>query len=241
MHRPIGALTTFALLAATATASLAATETFRGRGNEPSWSVEKTADAIIFQPMEGEPVTVAPVPAPREDGNAELYEASVDGTPFSLTISGAVCVDTMSGMPFPNTVTVAIGGDSFAGCGGEPATLLHGEWMIAEINGAAPTAGSTPTLLFDAEGNLNGNGSCNRFFGAYTLTGEGLTVGDIGASMMACEEPLMAQEMLLLDILKGVGRFEIGADGALILHDTDGRSITARPVACARRTKPRDR
>ena len=135
-------------------------------------------------------------------------------------------------MPFPNTVTVAIGADTFTGCGGEPVTLLLGDWMIAEINGKAPVTGSTPTLAFDAEGKLSGGGSCNRFFGGYTLSGEGLTVGDIGASMMACEEPLMDQEMLILDILEGVGRFEIGADGALILHENgEGRTIIARPVA----------
>ncbi len=228
----IRTLTASTLLVATATVSMAATETFRGRGNEPFWSVEKTAEAIVFQPMEGEPVTVAPLPSPRKDGNAEVYESSVEGAPFTLSIADAVCADTMSGMPFPNTVTVAIGGDTFTGCGGEPVTLLLGEWMIAEIDGKAPAAGSTPTLAFDADGQLNGNGSCNRFFGGYTLTGEGLTMGEIGASMMACEEPLMAQEMMFLDILKGVGRFEIGTDGALILHDDgEGRTIVARPVA----------
>ena len=57
-------------------------------------------------------------------------------------------------------------------------TLLLGDWIIAEINGKAPVAGSTPTVTFDADGKLNGNGSCNRFFGGYTLSGEGLTVGD---------------------------------------------------------------
>jgi heat shock protein HslJ len=232
MLRPIHTLAAFALLAATGTAALAAAETFRGRGNEPFWSVEKTGEAIVFTPMDGAPVTVAPVPAPRKDGNAEIYEADAGGTPFALTIADAVCADTMSGMPFPNTVTVATGGDTFTGCGGEPVTLLLGDWMIAEIGGNAPAAGSMPTLAFAADGTLNGNGSCNRFFGGYTLSGEGLAVGEIGASMMACEEPLMAQEMLLLDILKGVGRFEIGADGALILHDDGGnRTIVARPVA----------
>jgi heat shock protein HslJ len=50
--------------------------------------------------------------------------------------------------------------------------------------------------------------------------------------MMACEAPLMDQELLILDILEGVGRFEIGADGALILHENgEGRTIIARPVA----------
>lgn len=232
MNRLIRTVTAFALLTSTATASLAATETFRARGNEPFWSVEKTADAIIFRPMEGEAVTVAPLPAPRMDGNAEIYEATVGGAPFALTIADAVCADTMSGMPFPNSVTVAIGADTFTGCGGEPVTLLLGDWMIAEINGKPPVTGSTPTLTFDAEGKLSGGGSCNRFFGSYVLSGEGLTVGDIGASMMACEEPLMDQELLILDILEGADRFEIGSDGALILHEGgEGRTIVARPVA----------
>ncbi len=232
MNRLIRTATAVALFASTASVSLAATETFRGRGNEPFWSVEKTADAIVFRPMEGEPVTVSPLPSPRKDGDAEIYEATVGAETFALTIGGAVCTDTMSGMPFPKTVTVAIGADTFAGCGGEPVTLLLGDWMIAEINGKAPVKGSTPTLAFDAEGKLSGGGTCNRFFGGYALSGEGLTVGNIGASMMACEEPLMDQEMLLLDILEGVGRFEIGADGALILHeDGEGRTIVARPVA----------
>jgi heat shock protein HslJ len=232
MNRPIRTLAAFALFAFSATDSIAATETFRARGNEPFWSVEKTADGIVFRPMEGEPVTVAPLPAPRKDGNAEVYEGNAGGKPVVLTIADAVCVDTMSGMPFPNAVTVAIGADTFTGCGGEPGTLLLGDWMIAEINGKPPVAGSTPTLAFDAEGKLSGGGSCNRFFGTYALTGEGLTVSGIGASMMACETPLMDQEMLILDILEGVGRFEIGPDGALILHENgEGRTIIARPVA----------
>ena len=232
MIRTIPALAAVALFAASAPVALAAAETFRARGNEPFWSVEKTAEAIVFRPMEGEPVTVAPTPEPRIDGKAEIYEATAGGRPFALTIADTVCADTMSGMPLPNTVTVTIGGDTFAGCGGEPVTLLLGEWMIAEIDGKAPVTGSTPTLAFDADGKLNGNGSCNRFFGGYTLSGEGLTIAEVGSSMMACEEPVMAQEMLFLDVLKSVSRFEIGADGALILHDDGGsRTIVARPMA----------
>jgi heat shock protein HslJ len=232
MNHLIRTLTAFALLTTTATVSIAAEETFRARGNEPFWSVEKTADGIVFRPMEGEAVTVAPVPAPRRDGGTEIFEATAGGKPFALAIADTVCTDTMSGMPFPKSVTVAIGADTFTGCGGEPVTLLLGDWMIAEINGKPPVTGSTPTLTFDAEGKLSGGGSCNRFFGGYGLTGEGLTVGDIGASMMACEEPLMDQEMLILDILEGVGRFEIGPNGALILHGNgEGRTIVARPVA----------
>lgn len=226
MNRLIHTATAFTLLASTASIAMTPTETFRARGNEPFWSVEKTADAITFRPMEGEPLTVTPAPAPRTDGDAEIYEAMAGGKPFVLTVSDAVCTDTMSGMPFPNTVTLAIGAETFEGCGGEPMSLVLGEWTIAGIDGKPPVAESTPTLAFDAEGKVSGNGSCNRFFGSYTLTGEGLTVGEVGSSMMMCDEPLMDQERVMFDILAGVARFEIGTDGVLILHDHDGRTIS---------------
>ncbi|MFN8831453.1 MAG: META domain-containing protein [Labrys sp. (in: a-proteobacteria)] len=230
MIRFVRPATAVALLLSAASASIAETDTLRGRGNEPFWSVEKTAESITFRPMDGEPATVSPVPTPRKDGNADIYEATVSGETFVLTIADTVCTDTMSGMPFPKSVTVALGAKTFSGCGGEPVTLLLGEWMIAEIDGKPAVAGSTPTIRLEPDGTLNGNGSCNRFFGSYALTGEGLTVGDFGSSMMMCEEPLMHQERAVLDILKAVGGFAIGEDGALILRGGDGRTITARPV-----------
>ena len=219
------------LLVSSASVSIAARETFRARGNEPFWSVEKTTEAIIFTPMDGAPVTVSPVPAPRADRNAEIYEATAGDERFVLTIAGAVCTDTMSGMPFPKSVTVVLGDKTLSGCGGEPVSLLLGEWMIAEIDGKPAVAGSTPTVKFEAEGRLSGHGSCNRFFGGYALSGEGLTTGDVGSSMMMCDQPLMDQETAILDVLKGLGGFGIGEDGSLILRAGDGRTIIARPVA----------
>lgn len=231
MNRTIRTALAAALLAAAATAPAMAAETFRARGNEPFWSVEVGAEGIVFTPMEGAPVTVVPVPAARQDGKAMIYEAKAGGTPFLLTVADAVCADTMTGMPFPKTVTVALGDQAYSGCGGEPAALLIGDWMIAAIDGKAPVSGSTPNLSFEAEGKLAGGGSCNRFFGGYALTGEGLAISEMGSSMMACDEPLMVQDQAILGILKGVTRFEIGTDGALILHDGEGRTLRARPVA----------
>ena len=116
-------------------------------------------------------MTVAPPPSPRQDGNAEVYEATAGGKSLVLTIASKVCTDTMSGMPFPKSVTVALGAQILNGCGGEPATLLHGAWLITQINGKPIIAGSTPGLKFetDSKVNGNGNGSCNRFFGGYQL------------------------------------------------------------------------
>ncbi len=212
-------------------ASANGSDSFRAQGNEPFWSLRMTDSDITFQPMEGSAVTVTPLPSPRQDGNAAVYEATAGGESLVLTIASQVCTDTMSGMPFPKSVTVALGARILNGCGGEPATLLHGAWLITEINGKPIIAGSSPGLNFETDGKVNGNGSCNRFFGGYRLSGEGLTVGSVGASMMMCDEALMNQEGQIFKVLKELACFGIPGDGKLILRTNDGRTMTAKPDA----------
>ena len=229
MNRLALVLTTLALLAVPALAN--GTDNFRAQGNEPSWSVRMADGAMTFQPMDGEAVTVKPIPTPRQDGTIDIYEAKIGADSIALTIASKICTDTMSGMSFPKSVTVAIGSKTFTGCGGEPSTLLQGQWTITEIDGKPAIAGSTPTIGFETDGKVNGNASCNRFFGGYTLTGEGLTAGDLGASMMMCDQTLMDQETKVLEILKGLAGFGISEDGKLILRTNDGRTIIAAPAA----------
>lgn len=204
-------------------------EPFRAQGNEPSWSIRINDGAIMFEPMDGDAVRVAPIPASRQEGKAEIYEAKVGDDSFTLTIVDKVCADPMSGMPFPKSVTVALGDKTFSGCGGEPATLLQGQWLVIEIDGKPILAGTSPTVNFESGGKINGNATCNRFFGGYTLSGEGLAAGDLGASMMMCEQNLMDQEMKFLEILKDLATFGIIEDGKLVLRTGKGRSITAMP------------
>jgi len=121
-----------------------------------------------------------------------------------------------------------MGEKTYTGCGGEPATLLQGAWLITEINGKPIVVGSTPSLNFEADGKVNGNGSCNQYFGGYQLSGEGLTVGSVGAAMMMCDEALMEQERLVFEVLKQLASFGISEDGELLLRTNDGRVMTAK-------------
>jgi heat shock protein HslJ len=199
---------------------------FRAQGNEPFWSLTLSDGIITFQPMDGEAVTVKPAPAPRQEGNADIYEAAA----LTLTITGKICSDTMSGMPFPKTVTVASGGKSFSGCGGEPASLIRREWLITAIDGKPVVAGSSPSVTFKEGDKINGNASCNRFFGGYSLTGEGLSAGPLASTKMLCEDPLMAQENAVIDILENLTGFGVTDDGMLTLRAKDGRTLTAKPA-----------
>ena len=215
------------MLVVFAVAAAAAAAPFRAQGNEPFWSLRKTSDAIAFQPMGAATVTIAPVPAPTTEGGAEMFRASVEGETFVLSIADRICIDTMSGMPFPATVTVELGADGYAGCGGDPASLLRGTWKITAIDGAAPVADTDPSISFDEDGKVSGAASCNRFFGTFTLTGEGLSFDQMGASMMMCEEPVMAQERAVLGILESTTGFSVADNGSLTLNGSDGRTIAA--------------
>jgi len=164
---------------------------------------------------------------PTRDG-LRRYEGNLQGRPISATVSSQRCIDNMSGMPYPLTAEVRFDGRVLKGCGGNPADLLIGaEWVVEEITGGMLER-SRATLTFDADGRLSGRASCNSFFASYTLTGEGLGIGQAGTTRMACAPELMQQEARFLDILKQVQRFEIAADGALLLASGDGRRIKAR-------------
>jgi heat shock protein HslJ len=196
------------------------------RGNEPFWQIEVSDKAISFRTMDGETFTIEPVPQPVATDGGETYSATVDGQPFTLTVVDTVCTDTMSGMPHPKTVSVVLGERRLEGCGGQPADLLHGDWRIEEIGGKAVVAKSEPTLAFTTDGSINGNASCNRFFGSFSLTGEGLTFSDAATTMMACDQPIMDQEHALLEAFKTVRRFEVTAEGRLnLLGDEAGTLI----------------
>jgi heat shock protein HslJ len=167
------------------------------------------------------------LPDPTTEDGAKVFRANVEGETFVLSVASRVCTDTMSGMPFPKSVAVELGADSYAGCGGEPASLLHGTWKVTAINGEAPMPGTEPSISFDEDGKVSGAASCNRFFGTFTLTGEGLSFGQLGASMMMCDEPVMAQERAVLDTLESAIGFAVADDGSLTLNGSDGRTIVA--------------
>jgi heat shock protein HslJ len=210
-------------------AAVAATTVLRATGNEPGWRLDMNATGIVLTTPEGETRAGAPaIDTTFEDG-AVLYVATGDKGEVAVKVVDRVCSDSMSGMPHPQSVQVWFGGQELRGCGGDPASLLHGpEWSVEDIGGSAVVKDSKVTLNFGSDGNLSGGSSCNRFMTGYTLSGEALTISQSAGSMMMCDEPLMNQERAFLALLATVNQFSIDPDGALLLKSSDGRSIRAR-------------
>ncbi len=202
---------------------------FRATGNEPSWRLDIDSKEMTLLTNFGQDRLVAATPTAQVSDATTKYVGRTDQGELTATIVNKLCVDSMSGMPHPQSVTVVVGGTTLAGCGGEPASLLQGaEWTVVEIGGAPLATGSQVTLDFAPDGRVSGHASCNNFTSAYTLSGEGLAISQVAGTMMMCDAALMDQERRFLDALGGVKNFSIAADGALLLGTGDGRTIKAR-------------
>jgi heat shock protein HslJ len=208
----------------------ASSETWRAIGHEPSWSLVRSVNEMTLETDFGANRVSFEVPvAARIDESTLSYTALVNGETLRLTVERALCIDTMSGMPRPDRVTIVLGTKRLTGCGGEPASLLQGrDWTVASLAGKPVLQEPPITLTFAADGRLSGSASCNRFGAGYTVTGEGIAIEKGMSSMMACEEPVMAQEQLFLSLLERVSRFSFDPDGALLLHTNDNRLIAAK-------------
>lgn len=201
---------------------------FRAGGNEPGWRLDIAGERMTFTTQDGEK-RVTPTPAAQRTEAYTRYAARTDRGDLTVTIFDRMCRDTMTGMPHPHAVEVVVDRRKLTGCGGDPASLLHGrEWVVETIDGKGLVDRSRATLNFGADGRVAGRASCNNFTAQYTLTGETLTVSKAASTMMACPDALMDQEKRFLDVLGSVRRFDLRPDGALVLQADDRRTITAR-------------
>lgn len=200
------------------------------RGQEPGW-VLTVADGQITHsgPYGADPVS-APLPAPEPIPGGAAY--SLPDVGLGARITARLCRDVATGMPSPYTavVTRGTGGTQteYQGCGGDPMALLAGNWTVTEAAGTASSDAWKPEMTITPDGRIFGSGGCNRIMGSLTLTGEGLSVGPLASTMMACPEPVMAAERAFLGALGRADRFDLDEDGTLRLLAADGVILRAR-------------
>lgn len=204
---------------------------YRAGGNEPFWTLtfgETTMD--FFDLGRGDTVR-ATRPDAEVVADGWRFTATPNGAPYLVEVRDRRCSDSMSGRPFPHTVTVTVNDRTYSGCGGDTGSLLTGEeWRVTHLEGTETTGRQSPTLLFASGGVLTGHGGCNRFRGTYEITGEGISIGPALATRMACADPeANAQETRFFALLEQVTRFDFAEDGSLELLAMD------RPIIVAQR------
>jgi heat shock protein HslJ/membrane-bound inhibitor of C-type lysozyme len=207
---------------------------FTAGGNEPGWNLTIAAgNALTLLTDMGATTTKVARAAVETIPNGRKYSGSAAGRTVVATVLDTPCVDTMTGMPRPNTVEVSLDGTTYKGCGGDMASLIRGtSWIVADINGAPVVDRSRVTMEFGTDGRVTGSSSCNTYGAKYSLTAESLTFGPAMGTRRACNPALMAQEAAFLKVLGAVRTFEVRPDGSLLFKvDGDGGSIGTRPPA----------
>lgn len=202
------------------------------RGNEPGWQARIGPERLEINHQDGT-AEGWPLPAPQPVAlaNAEPGDSDAPGQrayalpmqDVTLVLAMALCHDTMTGMPYPESATLKWRGQVLRGCAGAPEALLSAHaWRIWQVAGAALPEGLRADLVFDAQGRVFGASGCNRLAGSYALTGETLTFAPLRSTKMACAPEIMAIERVLLDVMGRIRGFDIDSDGGLVLRLPDG-------------------
>lgn len=92
-------------------------------------------------------------------------------------------------------------------------TLTHFETDAGSVPALAEAPG---TLEFAVGGRVGGTGGCNRYFAGYTLSGNGLTVGQMGSTRMMCSPERMAEEDRFLQALQEARSYQRQGDALTI-------------------------
>ena len=171
-------------------------------------------DALTISP--GMAATMMACPAPQMAVEqaylaalAEVAAWSVDGTTLTLADTAGTALLV------------------FEQIAGEDA--LAGDWTVTALRTAnavsSPLAGSELTLAF-ADGQATGSGGCNNIFGGFTVDGQQLTIGPMGATRMACEPPIMQQEKDYLAALDATRTFSSTSSMLTLLAEDGTITVT---------------
>jgi heat shock protein HslJ len=138
-------------------------------------------------------------------GDAKTYAVSGD----QLTLSGA---DKTA------LAVYKVQSQDLAGTSWEAIGYNNGKQAVTSV-----LAGTTLTVNFGKDGNLEGNSGCNDFGGPYKVNGNQITIGPLNATMKACSDPegVMDQEAAFLAALQSAATYSIEGD-VLELRAQDG-------------------
>ncbi len=101
--------------------------------------------------------------------------------------------------------------------------LLDSSWRVVEIDSEPTDPAIEISLEIDRAGAIAGIGGCNRYFGTAEIDangGFGFGLREIGATRMACPEPVMDHESRYFASLERVATFVLAED-ALELRDRE--------------------
>ncbi len=85
-------------------------------------------------------------------------------------------------------------------------------WRPTVVGSEEMPVDSGMFVEFSVDGSINGNGGCNSFFGSLQKKDDGIVVGELGSSRMACPGKIMDREVAFMQALQNAVVFETGND-----------------------------
>jgi heat shock protein HslJ len=130
-----------------------------------------------------------------------------------------------------------------AGCAGtpgatspdpNPASVEGRTFLSTKVEGQVLVPGSRIRLGFE-NGSVSGSGGCNTFGGAYRIDDGRLATDQMFTTEMACDQPLMAQDTWVQELLNGAA---VTLDGATLVLTRDGTTLTLQDREVADPDRP---
>lgn len=189
---------------------------FNARGNEPFWLLKVEHQTAELRTPGKEKAFDIVTRTTLNDAPPYSFELSLDAT-TRLRIDEAICYDSMSGQTFPYTASLIQQDEAWAGCGGDPQSLLTGvSWKDSRATN------NVATITFSPQSRVSGFAGCNFFTGNYIITGEGISFSPFAVTKQMCPPAAMDYEQQFLQKLTQVANFKVFADGTLHLQLRDG-------------------
>lgn len=157
-----------------------ATGTVSGNGgcNTYSGPYTQSGASLTFGQLA---TTMMACPEPQMTVESAYYAALAKSATYTATADSLVIFD-------------AAGAEILA-FAAQAATPLAGPatWVVTGYNNGkdavvSPIDGTAPDAVFGTDGSVNGNATCNRYFGDYSTTGSTIKIGPLASTMMACPD-----------------------------------------------------
>jgi heat shock protein HslJ len=107
--------------------------------------------------------------------------------------------------------------------GSSASNPLIGAWKLTAYGSAsAPTPaveGVDAGLTFNEDGTVSGTSGCNGLGGDYSVQGNEITFGEFVSTLMACDDPIMAQEEAAHKVMIGTATYKIEGNTLTITKD----------------------
>ena len=111
----------------------------------------------------------------------------------------------------------------------QTATIPGSAWQVTTFAGQTPLTDHAITFEFDNEGNIAGDGSCNRFGGSCKIEGDKIEIGPLRSTRRACQPEIMQQEHKFLALLGAAATWAMDGD-ELVLTAPEGKIRAIRQV-----------